>query len=83
MTRRDPILALLTPLRRYAYALTRDRAEADDLVQDACCGAMNSAGSWPRARRLDPGCVRSCATASWIAAGRRKTRHGARPPMRN
>lgn len=35
MTRRDPILALLTPLRRYAFALTRDRAEADDLVQDA------------------------------------------------
>lgn len=35
MTRRDPILALLTPRRRYAYALIRDRAEADDLVQDA------------------------------------------------
>jgi RNA polymerase sigma-70 factor (ECF subfamily) len=35
MTRRDPILSLLTPLRRYAFALTRDRAEADDLVQDA------------------------------------------------
>lgn len=36
MTRsRDPILALLTPLRRYAFALTRNRAEADDLVQDA------------------------------------------------
>ena len=35
MTRyRDPILDLLTPLRRYAFALTRDRAEADDLVQD-------------------------------------------------
>lgn len=36
MTRtRDPILDLLTPLRRYAFALTRNRAEADDLVQDA------------------------------------------------
>jgi RNA polymerase sigma-70 factor (ECF subfamily) len=35
MTRRDPILSLLTPLRRYALALTRDWAEADDLVQDA------------------------------------------------
>lgn len=35
MTRRDPILTLLTPLRRYAFALTRNRAEADDLVQDA------------------------------------------------
>ncbi|WP_207101681.1 sigma-70 family RNA polymerase sigma factor [Paracoccus shandongensis] len=35
MTRqRDPILDLLTPLRRYAFALTRNRAEADDLVQD-------------------------------------------------
>lgn len=31
---RDPILDLLAPLRRYAFALTRDRAEADDLVQD-------------------------------------------------
>ena len=36
MTRtRDPILDLLAPLRRYAFALTRDRADADDLVQDA------------------------------------------------
>lgn len=36
MTRkRDPILDLLAPLRRYALALTRDQAEADDLVQDA------------------------------------------------
>ncbi|WP_410217394.1 sigma-70 family RNA polymerase sigma factor [Paracoccus sp. (in: a-proteobacteria)] len=36
MTRtRDPILDLLAPLRRYAFALTRDRAAADDLVQDA------------------------------------------------
>ncbi|MCG6112422.1 MAG: sigma-70 family RNA polymerase sigma factor [Paracoccus sp.] len=36
MTRaRDPILDLLAPLRRYAFALTRNRAEADDLVQDA------------------------------------------------
>lgn len=34
MTQRDPILALLTPLRRYAFALTRNRAEADDLVQE-------------------------------------------------
>lgn len=81
MTRRDPILALLTPLRRYAYALTRDRAEADDLVQDACCGAMNSAGSWPRARRLDPGCVRSCATVFWTADGRPRARPGAKLPM--
>jgi RNA polymerase sigma-70 factor (ECF subfamily) len=34
MTKRDPILDLLIPLRRYAFALTRNRADADDLVQD-------------------------------------------------
>lgn len=34
MTRRDPILSLLTPFRRYAFALTRHRGEADGLLQD-------------------------------------------------
>ncbi|TGN59356.1 sigma-70 family RNA polymerase sigma factor [Paracoccus liaowanqingii] len=59
MTRtRDPILDLLTPLRRYAFALTRNRAEADDLVQDALLrgheqrrqlGAGKAPGPWLRA----------------------------------
>lgn len=31
----DPILSLLPALRRYALVLTRDPAEAEDLVQDA------------------------------------------------
>jgi RNA polymerase sigma-70 factor (ECF subfamily) len=34
-TRPDPILDQLPALRRYAIALSRDEAEADDLVQEA------------------------------------------------
>lgn len=59
MTRtRDPILDLLAPLRRYAFALTRDRSEADDLVQDALLrgyeqrrqlGTGKAPGPWLRA----------------------------------
>lgn len=46
---RDPILELLGPLRRYAFALTRDRAEADDLVQDTLLRGHE------RRRQLTPG----------------------------
>ena len=36
MTREpDPILDVMPALRRYAVALSRDEAEADDLVQEA------------------------------------------------
>ena len=33
--RQDDVIGQLTPLRRYARALTRDEAQADDLVHDA------------------------------------------------
>jgi RNA polymerase sigma-70 factor (ECF subfamily) len=36
----DDVIAQLSPLRRYARALTRDEARADDLVQDALARAF-------------------------------------------
>jgi RNA polymerase sigma-70 factor (ECF subfamily) len=36
----DDVIAQLPPLRRYARALTRDEAQADDLVQDALARAF-------------------------------------------
>jgi RNA polymerase sigma-70 factor (ECF subfamily) len=37
---KDDVIAHLSPLRRYARALTRDAARADDLVQDALARAF-------------------------------------------
>jgi RNA polymerase sigma-70 factor (ECF subfamily) len=37
---KDDVIAHLSPLRRYARALTRDEARADDLVQDALARAF-------------------------------------------
>lgn len=60
MTRRDLILSLLTPLRRYAVALTRNRGEADDLLQDTLLrGLEQRRTSFWRARRQGPDCARS------------------------
>lgn len=40
------ILAVLPQLRRQAMAMTRNRADAEDLVQDAVTSALASAGSF-------------------------------------
>ncbi len=34
---------------RYAYSLTHDRAEAEDLLQDACVSILGAGASWDRA----------------------------------
>lgn len=34
---------------RYAYSLTHDHAEAEDLLQDACVSILNIAGPWEKA----------------------------------
>ncbi|MEO5808820.1 MAG: RNA polymerase sigma factor [Sphingomicrobium sp.] len=40
-------------LRRFAYALSRDAADADDLVQDVAMRAMASCNQWQAGTRFD------------------------------
>ncbi|WP_425091474.1 RNA polymerase sigma factor [Tropicimonas sp. S265A] len=47
------MIALLPRLRRFARALTRSVAEADDLVQEACLRALSRADQWDRSQPLD------------------------------
>jgi RNA polymerase sigma-70 factor (ECF subfamily) len=50
---RQGMIALLPRLRRFAYALTRDLEQADDLVQDACARALANRDKWQAGTRLD------------------------------
>jgi len=43
---RTDVIGLLEPLRRYARSLTRDEAQAEDLVQDALVRAYERRGSF-------------------------------------
>ncbi len=47
------LVALLPRLRRFAISLTRNLADADDLVQEACIKAMQGAASWDPGQGLD------------------------------
>ena len=42
----DQVISLLPKLRVQALALTRNRAGAEDLVQDAVCNALRAADSF-------------------------------------
>src|SRR5262249_46593112 len=50
---REQIVALLPRLGRFAYALTRSRAEADDLIQTACERALQRVHQWSPDTRLE------------------------------
>lgn len=47
------LVALLPRLRRFALGLTRNGAEADDLVQNACEKAISRIDQWEPGTRLD------------------------------
>jgi RNA polymerase sigma-70 factor (ECF subfamily) len=49
----DGLVELLPRLRRFAHALTRSPADADDLVQTAIERALRSQGQWQPGTRLD------------------------------
>lgn len=49
----DDLTPHLPRLRRYARALTGDRHQADDLVQDTLERALNKASLWRRGTKLD------------------------------
>lgn len=50
--RRD-LVALLPRLRRFAISLTRNAADADDLVQDACIKTISGVDAWDASQGLD------------------------------
>lgn len=50
---RKELVALLPRLRRFALSLTRNAADADDLVQEACMRAISASDSWDPALGLD------------------------------
>lgn len=50
---RDQIVALLPRMRRFAYTLTSNREDADDLVQAACERALSRRHQWRPGSRLD------------------------------
>jgi RNA polymerase sigma-70 factor (ECF subfamily) len=47
------MIAVLPRLRRFAYALTRSQAEADDLAQSTLERAIRSIDSWQAGTRMD------------------------------
>lgn len=50
---RDEIVAFLPRLRRFAYSLTGNLTDGDDLVQDVCLRALDRAHQWREGTRLD------------------------------
>ncbi len=62
---RDEIVAFLPRLRRFAYSLTGNLADGDDLVQDVCLKALDRAHQWQPGTRLDSWMYRIAQNA-WI-----------------
>jgi RNA polymerase sigma-70 factor (ECF subfamily) len=50
---REELIRLLPRLRRFAYGLTGNMQDADDLVQSACERALNRFHQWVPGTRLD------------------------------
>lgn len=69
----DDLLALLPRLRRFARALARDAADADDLCQVALEKALLGRASWQPGTRMDSWMYRIMRN-SWIDTTRSRTR---------
>ena len=69
----DDLLALLPRLRRFAHALSRDRADADDLCQTALEKALGARASWVPGTRMDSWMYRIMRN-SWIDTARARSR---------
>lgn len=50
---REEIVSFLPRLRRFAYSLTGNMADGDDLAQDVCVRAIERAHQWRPGTRLD------------------------------
>src|SRR4051794_593602 len=73
----DELAALLPRLRRFAHALSRDPADADDLTQATIERALRSRAQWQPGTRLDSWCYRIMRNL-WIDTARARTRKNAR-----
>ena len=74
--RRAELASLLPRLRRFARTLTRDRDDADDVVQVALEKALPKLGELPADARLDAWMFRIVRNA-WIDEARSRQRWGA------
>jgi RNA polymerase sigma-70 factor (ECF subfamily) len=72
----EGLVPLLPRLRRFAWSLTRDWPDADDLVQTSCTRALDRETQWNTATRLDAWMFRLMRNV-WIDETRkRKVRMG-------
>lgn len=71
----DQILALIPRLRRFGYALTGSREDADDLTQIALEKALSRIDQWRPGTRLDSWLFRIAHNA-WIDEVRARKRRG-------
>ena len=71
------LAALLPRLRRFAHALSRNSADADDLTQAAIERALRSRDQWQPGTRLDSWSYRIMRNL-WINMGRAQSRRTAR-----
>src|SRR5881628_348314 len=69
----DQLAALLPRLRRFAHALSRNAADADDLTQASVERALRSKGQWQAGTRLDSWCYRIMRNL-WIDTARSRSR---------
>ena len=69
----DQLGALLPRLRRFAHALSRNSADADDLTQAAIERALRSKAQWQPGTRLDSWCYRIMRNL-WIDTARARAR---------
>jgi len=73
----DQLAALVPRLRRFAHALSRNGADADDLTQAAIERALRSQEQWQPGTRLDSWCYRIMRNL-WIDTARANARKSAR-----
>ena len=66
------IVPLLPRLRRFAWSLTRDWPDADDLVQTSCTRALMREDQWQKGTRLDAWMYRLMRNV-WIDETRKRT----------
>ena len=66
------LVPLLPRLRRFAWSLTRDWPDADDLLQTSCTRALSRADQWQKGTRLDAWMYRLMRNI-WVDETRKRT----------
>ena len=71
---RAQMVEFLPRLRRFAFSLTRDLDQGDDLVQETCARALSSIAQWQEGTRLDSWMYRIAQNIWFDRARAKKTR---------